>query len=68
MNPDKETGEPKCYAVTGTKGYLWMEADRARLRRDEGKDVLIDMGYFEDLVNQAEATINKFGNFEEFVR
>lgn len=68
VNEDKKTGEPKAYAVTGTKGYLWLEADRARLRKDEGTEVNIDFGYFNDLVQAAQVTINKFGDFEEFVR
>jgi hypothetical protein len=55
--------EDKYYAVTGTKGYKWMEADVAK----EVPDVKIDMSYFEKLKNDAIKTIEKFGSFEEFV-
>lgn len=54
----------KSYAVTGTKGYLWMEASMAK---SLGNDVEIDMSYFERLVFEAFKTIEKFGNFEKFV-
>lgn len=53
----------KSYAVTGTKGYFWVETEMAKemLRED------IDISYFDRLVDEAKATINKFGDFEEFV-
>jgi hypothetical protein len=57
--------DDKQYAVTGTKGYLWVEADQ--YRADPGK-YEIDMSYFEKLAEDAIATINKFGDFEEFVK
>lgn len=63
----KDASKQKCYAVSGTKGYLWMEADRARLRKDEDT-LLIDMGYYEALANDAVKTISKFGDFEVFTR
>ena len=52
------------FAVTGTKGYLWMEATMA-----QELNVLedVDMGYFEHLADSAIKTIEKFGSFEEFV-
>jgi hypothetical protein len=56
----------KDYAVAGTKGYLWVEAEMA------GDGTLatenIDLSYFERLADEAKKTINKFGDFEEFVR
>ena len=54
----------KEYAVGGTKGYLWIESDMANTK---GEDLEIDMSYFEKLADDARATINKFGSFEEFV-
>jgi energy-coupling factor transporter ATP-binding protein EcfA2 len=54
----------KPYAVTGTKGYFWLEAENAKVH---GIDC-VDMDYFERLVDDARKTIEKFGNFEEFVR
>jgi hypothetical protein len=53
----------KEYAVTGTKGYFWIESEMA----NNMPDLEIDMSYFEKLVDEAKATIEKFGSFEEFV-
>jgi hypothetical protein len=54
----------KPYAVAGTKGYLWIEAEMAMDMPHEA----IDTGYFERLADDAKKTIQKFGNYEEFVR
>lgn len=54
----------KDYAVAGTKGYFWVESDVAKVRK---LDLDIDLSYFERLVEEAKATIEKFGSFEEFV-
>jgi hypothetical protein len=56
----------KSYAVTGTKGYLWAETDMAK--GENFSSDAIDLGYFERLVDEAKATIEKFGSFEEFVK
>lgn len=56
--------DDKRYAVTGTKGFFWLEADVARAR---GRDIEIDMSYFESLQKDAIDTIEKYGNFEEFI-
>jgi len=56
--------EDKEYAVAGTKGYWWIESDMAK---HMGVDIEIDHSYFEKLVEEAKATIEKFGSFEEFV-
>lgn len=53
----------KKYAVTGTKGYLWLEAEIAKQFRDK---VDVDMSYFDNLVVEAIKTISKFGDFEQF--
>ncbi len=55
--------EDKQYAVAGTKGYFWVEAEMAKKL---GSDA-IDMTYFDKLVDSARATIEKFGDFSEFV-
>lgn len=48
--------EGKTYAVTGTKNYLWVEADMAKgLGLEE-----IDMKYFERLKDEALKAINQF--------
>jgi hypothetical protein len=54
----------KYYAVSGTKGHLWMEADAAV---EKGDELQIDMSYFEKLKQEAVAAIEKFGSFKEFV-
>ena len=57
-------GEQKKYAVAGTKGYFWLESDVAK---KAGRDVEIDMSYFEDLTTSAYNTIKKFGDPDEFL-
>lgn len=56
--------DDKHYAVTGTKGYLWIEREVAELR---GQDVEIDMDYFERLRVEAIEAIDTYGPFEQFV-
>jgi hypothetical protein len=56
--------EDKYYAVTGTKGYKWMDAEIAKAI----PDVKIDMSYFDKLKADAIKTIEQFGSFEEFVK
>ena len=56
--------EDRYYAVSGTKGHLWMEAAVARGL----DDVQIDMSYFDKLVDDAKAAIEQFGSFDEFVK
>lgn len=58
--------DDKSYAVTGTKGHLWMEADMVK-EFGEKDSADIDMSYFQGLANEAVKTISKFGDFEEFV-
>lgn len=53
----------KFYAVAGTKGHLWIDAEVARGM----KDLQIDMSYFEKLKDKAIEAISQFGSFEEFV-
>lgn len=55
--------DDKNYAVSGTKGYYWVEAEMAK---GMGEDA-IDMGYYEALVASAQDTIEKFGSYKEFV-
>jgi hypothetical protein len=56
--------DDKEYAVAGTKGYWWIESDMANRM---GMELDIDHSYFQKLVEDAKATIEKFGSFEEFV-
>lgn len=57
--------EEKFYAVSGTKGFEWTEADVAESLDDK---LEIDYAYFEKLKDAAVKTIEKFGSFEEFVK
>lgn len=57
-----QDGKP--YAVTGTKGYLWLEADMAeKMYGDE----CVDRRYFEELAEKAREAIDFRGPFSEFV-
>lgn len=55
----------KHYAVTGTKGYFWLEAHVAEGMGDKLK---IDMSYFEGLAQDAFEAIDLYGPFKEFVK
>lgn len=57
--------EGKQYAVTGTKGYFWVEAEMIKTLGMD--DIEIDMTYFDHLADAAIKTINKFGDFEMLV-
>jgi hypothetical protein len=62
--------DDKCYAATGTKNYLWAEADMALDeigKLDDWSDY-IDVNYFDGLVDDAKKAINKFGSFDDFVK
>jgi hypothetical protein len=53
----------KKYAVTGTKGYRWIEREMAASRQD----LEVDMSYFEKLKDEAFEAIDFYGSFERFV-
>jgi hypothetical protein len=56
--------DDKLYAVTGTKGYLWVEAEVAKTM----KNLKIDMSYFENLASEAVEAIDMYGPFTHFVK
>lgn len=56
--------EDKFYAVSGTKGHRWLEAEVAKTK----DDLQVDMTYFEKLKDSAVKAIEQFGSFEEFVK
>lgn len=60
-----KAGNVKYDSVTGTKGYRWLESETVR-----NLDLVesIDISYYERLADEAIATINEFGNFEDFVK
>ena len=55
----------KRYAVAGTKGYLWVEADIAK---NDPERYQLDMTYYYKLVEDAKKQIAKFGDVEEFLQ
>lgn len=57
--------DDKYYAVTGTKGYRWLEASLIK-SLDKHNDINLD--YHKDLVDKAIAKISSFGSFEEFIK
>ena len=57
-------GEIKYNAVGGTKGYRWLESEVVEANHKE-KD--IDMSYFTRLVWDARASIDEYGDVNEFV-
>lgn len=60
---DKD-GNVKYGAVTGAKGYQWLESEVVKLL---GKEKDIDRSYYDKLVDDAVAAISKYGDFEWFV-
>ena len=53
----------KKYAVTGTKGFRWIEREMAEPK----SDLQIDMTYFQELEDNACEAIEYFGSFEKFM-
>ena len=56
--------EGKYHAVTGTKGYRWMEAEMVE---SLSKQSDIDREFYKELANDAIDNISKFGDYEWFV-
>ena len=55
--------DEKYYAATGSKGYRWLESETVRGSNEK----FIDRSYYNNLVDDAIATINNYGDFESFV-
>lgn len=60
---DKD-GNIKYSSATGAKGYRWLESEFVKTL---GKQDDIDRSYYRAMVDDAVATISKFGDFEWFV-
>jgi len=60
---DKKTGKKGFAAATKSKGYRWLEAEYVH---ENGKEEDIDKSYYNKLVDDAVATISKYGDFEWF--
>lgn len=54
----------KMNAVTGTKGYRWLESE---VVRNTGKEGDVDTSYYRKLVDKAVDTIAQFGDANEFM-
>lgn len=69
----EEGGTP--YAVTGTKGYKWLEADMVKKQSSldlpffdmETVEGVIEMRYFDELIKAAKENIGKYIKYEELV-
>ena len=57
-------GSLKYDAVTGTKGYRWLEAEKVLVNKDARKS--IDESYYRNLVDKAVESISQYGDFEWF--
>ncbi len=58
------TQNDKYYAVTGTKGYRWMESEMVK---NLGKEDDIDISYYEKLVDDARKDLIVYGDCEWFL-
>ena len=58
--------DDKMYAVTRTKGHMWVEREIAQSRLDNNEEIDIDQAYYDGMVTAAREAIEKFGSFEEF--
>lgn len=56
--------ENKYYAVTGTKGYRWLEAEVVKANH---KEACIDTSYYDVLVDKASKEIRKYGDLDWFI-
>ena len=56
--------EGKYDAVSGTKGYRWIESENIR---ELGKEDNIDISYYDNLAEKAKEAINTYYPFEQFV-
>ena len=60
---DKD-GNVKYSSATGAKGFRWLESEMVKML---GKEKDIDLSYYNKMVDDAVATISKYGDFEWFV-
>jgi hypothetical protein len=58
LRVNEVNGELKDYAVTGTKGYLWLEAESVK---KIGAEEIVDMSYFDELVEKARKSAAELG-------
>ena len=51
-------------SVGGTKGFRWLESETVKQLKKESD---VDLSYYDELVNKAKETIEKYGDYEAFV-
>ena len=56
----------KYYAVSGTKGYRWLESEMVG-KLDNAFD-LVDMSYYISMLDEAKDTISQFGDVDQFTK
>lgn len=61
----KPAHEDRYSALAGTKGRRWDESENVRILNLEGR---VDVGYFEDMADSAVQSIEKYGDFSQFVK
>lgn len=54
----------KYNAISGTKGYRWMESTTVK---ENGMEDMVDISYYAKLVDDARASIAEYGDVEEFI-
>ena len=54
----------KYYSATGAKGYRWLESEL--VKEFKNPDEVIDISYYDALVEAAKSEINKYGDFDIF--
>lgn len=57
-------GNPRYFAVGGSKGYRWLESEMVK---ELGKEENIDTSYYENLATEAAKAILAYGDYEWFV-
>ena len=62
----RDAGDGKFAAATGSKGYLWAEAEAVKVCCVDPMDE-VDLSYFNKLAGDAIETINEYIPYEEFV-
>lgn len=60
----RKNNKGQYHAVSGSKGYRWLEAELVKLN---GKEDDIDLGYYRTLIDKAAEKISQYGDFEWFV-
>lgn len=61
---NKSTGEKSFAAVTGTKGYRWLESEMVKILQKESQ---VDKSYYISLVEGARAAIAAYGDADWFI-